>query len=443
MPHVPHIVIVGGGAGGLALATQLGRRHGRKGRVRVTLVDGARTHVWKPLLHQLAAGSFDTHAEEIEYLAQARWNHFKFRLGAMVGLDRSARTIHLAASHDDRGVEISPATDLHYDTLVLAVGSQTNDFGTLGAHLHSIKLDSPVAARHFNDRLINACIRAQSVPPQAGGARLAVTIVGGGATGVELAAELHAAARVLSSYGFDHIHPQSDLKIVLIEAAPRLLSQLPERLGHAAVRELRKLAIEVHTGEKVVEVGSDCVVTASGKRIDSTITVWAAGIKAPDFLSGLGGADALQVNRLNQLLVDGNLRSTRDARIFAFGDCAACPQGDGAFVPPRAQAAYQQAMYLVRVLPQLWGGAVPSQPVKPFVFEDQGSLVSLSEYSSVGSLMGSLTRGSLFVEGQLAKLMYWGLHKQHQLALGGLKKTALITLSEALDRTHRPRIKLH
>ena len=161
---------------------------------------------------------------------------------------------------------------------------------------------------------------------------------------------------MLSSYGFDHIHPQTDLKIVLIEAAPRLLSQLPERLGHAAVRELRKLAIEVHTGEKVVEVKPDSVITASGKRIASTITVWAAGIKAPDFLVGLGGADALEVNRLNQLLVDGNLRSTRDARIFAFGDCAACPQGDGGNVPPRAQAAYQQAMYLVRVLPSCGAG---------------------------------------------------------------------------------------
>ena len=96
-------------------------------------------------------------------------------------------------------------------------------------------------------------------------------------------------------------------------------------------------------------------------------------------------------------------------------------------------------MYLTRALPRLIAG----ESVKPFVFTDQGSLVSLAEYSSVGSLMGSLTKGSFFVEGQLAKLMYWALHKQHQLALGGVKKTALITLSEMLDRTHRPRIKLH
>ena len=437
------IVIVGGGAGGLALATQLGKRLGKKGLAEITLVDAARTHVWKPLLHQLAAGSFDTHAEEIEYLAQARWNHFKFRLGNLVGVDRQNKTLQLAASYDASGREITPPQQLAYDTLVIAVGSQTNDFGTLGAQAHSIKLDSPQAARHFNDRLINACIRAQTVPRHAGSGRLTVTIVGGGATGVELAAELHAAARILGNYGFDHINPEKDLQIVLVEAAPRLLAQLPERLGDSALRELRKLAVEVHTNEKVIEVTEGSVKMASGKVISSNITVWAAGVKAADFLKTLGagpdGQDPLETNKLNQLMVDANLRCTRDASIFAFGDCAACPQPGGGWVPPRAQSAYQQAMYLARALPLLNAG----EPVAPFLFTDQGSLVSLAEYSSVGSLMGSLTKGSFFIEGQLAKIMYWALHKQHQLALGGFKKTALITLSEMIDRTHRPRIKLH
>lgn len=432
------IVIVGGGAGGLALATQLGKRLGKKGQAEITLVDAARTHVWKPLLHQLAAGSFDTHAEEIEYLAQARWNHFKFRLGRLEGVDRSAKTLQLAASHDEAGREITPAQQLGYDTLVIAVGSQTNDFGTLGAAEHTIKLDSPQAAKRFNDRLINACIRAQTVPRSAGSGRLTVAIVGGGATGVELAAELHASAKVLAHFGFDHIHPEKDLQIVLIEAAPRLLAQLPERLSDAALRELRKLAIEVHTNEKVVEVTADSLKMASGKVISSSLSVWAAGVKAADFLKSLGGDAPLETNRLNQLVVNGNLQTT-DASIFAFGDCAACQQPDGTWVPPRAQAAYQQAMYLVKALPRLQRG----EPVSPFVFRDQGSLVSLSEYSSVGSLMGSLTKGSFFIEGQLAKIMYWALHKQHQLALGGWKKTALITLSEMIDRTYRPRIKLH
>ncbi|WP_372828582.1 NAD(P)/FAD-dependent oxidoreductase [Polaromonas sp.] len=432
------IVIVGGGAGGLALATQLGKLLGKKGLAEIALVDAARTHVWKPLLHQLAAGSFDTHAEEIEYLAQARWNHFKFRLGRLEGVDRSAKTLQLAASHDEAGREITPAQELAYDTLVIAVGSQTNDFGTPGAAEHTIKLDSPQAAKRFNDRLINACIRAQTVPRSAGSGRLTVAIVGGGATGVELAAELHASAKVLANYGFDHIHPEKDLQIVLVEAAPRLLAQLPERLSESALRELRKLAIEVHTNEKVIEVTDSSLKMASGKVISSSLTVWAAGVKAADFLKTLGGAQPLETNKLNQLVVNGNLQ-TVDASIYAFGDCAACQQPDGTWVPPRAQAAYQQAMYLVKALPRLQRG----EPVSPFVFRDQGSLVSLSEYSSVGSLMGSLTKGSFFVEGQIAKIMYWALHKQHQLALGGWKKTALITLSEMIDRTYRPRIKLH
>jgi NADH dehydrogenase len=435
------IVVVGGGAGGLALATQLGKRLGRKQLAAITLVDSGRTHVWKPLLHQLAAGSFDTHAEEIEYLAQARWNHFKFRLGNLVGIDRSNKTIELAPSYDDSGAEITPTQTLRYDTLVIAVGSQTNDFGTPGAAEHTIKLDSPQAARHFNDKLINTCLRAQTLPPAHGSGRLTVAIVGGGATGVELAAELHASARALSNYGFDHIHPEKDMRIVLVEAGPQLLPQLPPRLGEAAVRELHKLAVEVHTNERVIEADAEGLTMASGNRIKAAIVVWAAGVKAPAFLVGLGGTEPLETNKINQLVVTDMLQTSRDDNIYAFGDCAACPQPDGKQVPPRAQAAYQQAMYLTRTLALRASGKAAS--VKPFIYRDKGSLVSLSEYSSVGSLMGSLSRGSLFIEGHLARLMYWALHKQHQLALGGFRRTALITLSELIDRVHRPRIKLH
>ena len=433
------IVIIGGGAGGLALATQLGKRLGKKKQASITLVDSARTHVWKPLFHQLAAGSFDTHAEEIEYLAQARWNHFKFRLGRLIGVDRVNKTVQLAASHDARRREITPAQSLAYDALIIAVGSQTNDFGTPGAEEHTIKLDSPGAAKYFNARLINACLRAQTLPREPGKSMLTVTIVGGGATGVELAAELHSSARIMGNYGFENIDPEKDLQIALVEAGPRLLAQLPERLGHAAEKELKQLGIDVYTSEKVVSVAEDSLTMASGKVIPSTLTVWAAGVKAADFLRTLGGDQPLEVNKLNQLVVNPNLQTSLDPNIYAFGDCAACQQSNGSWVPPRAQAAYQQAMYLAKSLPKLMAGIA----VKPYVYTDQGSLVSLAEYSSVGSLMGSLSKGSFFVEGQIAKLMYWGLHKQHQLALGGVKKTALITLSEMIDRAHRPRIKLH
>lgn len=432
----PRIVIVGGGAGGLELATRLGDKLGKTGRAEVVLVDAQRTHIWKPLLHQLAAGSYDSHAEEIEYLAQARWHHFRFRQGRLVGLDREAREVLIAPLIDSEGREILPAQRLAYDYLVLSVGSQTNDFGTPGVQEHAICLDSPAAARHFHERLIDACLRAQNLPVEAGKGRMSVAIIGAGATGVELAAELHAAAHVLTSFGLEHINPDTELKIVLVEASPRILAALPERLSVAAALELRKLAVEIHSNERVVEVSAEGVRMASGKFIPSTLTVWAAGIKAADGLRDLGG---LETNRLNQIVVEPTLRSTRDERIFAFGDCAACPNGQGGWVPARAQAAHQQAAVLAANIQRQLAG----KPLKAFGFQDYGSLVSLASYSSVGSLMGSLSKGSLFVEGQIAKLMYWSLHKQHQMALSGFFRTVLITLSEWLDRVHRPKIKLH
>src|SRR5256885_17187272 len=129
----PHrIVIVGGGAGGLELATRAGDRFGRTGRAAVTLVDKNETHLWKPLLHEIAAGSMDIHAHQLDYLAQARWHHFTFVLGALEGLDRQSHHVRVAAVRDDEGMQILPARTVAYDTLVIAIGSESNDFGTPG-----------------------------------------------------------------------------------------------------------------------------------------------------------------------------------------------------------------------------------------------------------------------------------------------------------------------
>jgi NADH dehydrogenase len=432
-----HIVIVGGGAGGLELAVRLGKKLGRKKKARITLVDAARTHLWKPLLHQVAAGTLDSHADELEYLAVARTNHFTFRLGRLDDLRREDKEICLAPTYDEEGQEILPRQSIRYDTLVLAIGSQTNDFGTPGVHENTIMLDSPEAAERFHQRLINSCLRAQAKSKGPDEDRFTVTIIGGGATGVELSAELHLTTKILSSYGLANFDPEKDLKIVVVDAAPRVLSALPERLSDAVAHELRLLDIDIYTNEKVIEVRKDGVQMASGKFISSGIVVWCAGIKAPDFMKGIGG---LETNRINQLLVHRTLQTTLDPSIFALGDCAACPQGEGKPpVPPRAQAAHQEATLLAKSLPRMLEG----KPLLEFTYRDHGSLVSLGDYSAVGSLMGAIARGSVFIEGHIAKWMYWWLHKHHQIAVNGWFQTWLATWAETIDWARNPRIKLH
>lgn len=250
------IVIVGGGggAGGLELATRLGDRLGRRGLAEITLIDCARTHIWKPLLYEVAAGSLNSHADQLEYLAQAHWHHFRYRLGRMDGLDRTNRLVHVAPTLDDAGVEIVPRRSFPYDTLVIAIGSQANDFGVPGVGEHCLMLDTPDEAREFHDRLINACLRTHTQYEPVAAGQLTGGIVGAGATGVELAAELHSTTRELSAYGLEKIDPDKHVRLVVVEAADRILSGLPPRLSTAVEKRLDELGVEVHLNERVVEV---------------------------------------------------------------------------------------------------------------------------------------------------------------------------------------------
>ena len=431
------IVIVGGGAGGLELATRLGDRLGRRGRADVTLVDCARTHVWKPLLHEIAAGSMDVDRHELDYVAQAHWHHFQFQLGRMTGLDRARRVIVTAPTYDEEGRELIPARDIPYDTLVIALGSRTNDFGTPGAAEYAISLDTPEQAELFHRRLINACIRANAQREPLRPEQLNVAIIGGGATGVELAAELHKTTRELVAYGFDRIDPERDVRLTIIELAPRILQALPERLSRAAGQLLADLKVQVLTGEKVTAVFPDGVATASGRKIPAELTVWSAGIQAPALLKDL---DGLESNRLNQLVVHQTLQTTRDESVFALGDCACCPwPGHAPCVPARAQAAHQQAAHLVRNL----GRRLRGRALEPYVYRDFGSLVSLGNYTTVGNLMGALVGGNMFVEGLFARLMYVALYRQHLYALHGFAKVLFDTLSRMFIRRTEPRVKLH
>lgn len=432
-----HIVIVGGGAGGLELATRLGNSLGRKGKAAITLIDRTRTHVWKPLLHEIAAGSMNPDKHEVEYLAQAHWHHFRFRLGNMDGLDRAKKEVYVAPYYDEDGVEIIPRRVFQYDTLIIAVGSTTNDFGIKGARDHSIALDTQSQAERFHRRLHNALVRAQTQEEAVQAGQLEVVIVGAGATGVELAAELHNTTRELTAYGLDKIDPDKDVRISLIEASDRILPALPVKLSNAVEMELRKLRVHLYMGERVTEVSEKGVYTHSGRFIPSELVVWAAGIKAPDFLSEL---DGLETNRINQLVVKPTLQTTLDDNIFAFGDCAACPwPGHDGNVPPRAQAAHQQASLLFKSMKRRIAG----KPVPEYEYRDYGSLVNLGRYSTVGSLMGAVAGGSMYIEGLFARVMYQSLYKMHLMTLHGFFTVFLQTLARIITRRTEAQVKLH
>ncbi|MDI1299258.1 NAD(P)/FAD-dependent oxidoreductase [Methylotenera sp.] len=434
-----HVVIVGGGAGGLELATKLGDSLGRKGKAMITLIDKTKTHVWKPLLHEIAAGSMDPDKHELNYLAQAHWHHFKFRLGSMDNLDRAKREISISPYFDEDGQEVIPRRTVQYDTLIIAVGSTTNDFGVKGASEYSIALDTQDQAEKFHRRLHNALVRAQTqlAPVHAG--QLEVVIVGAGATGVELSAELHNTTRELAAYGLDKINPDRDIQISLIEANTRVLPALPSKLSNSVELELSKLRVHLYTGERVTEVTDKGVHTHSGRFIPSVLVVWAAGIKAPDFLREI---DGLETNRINQLVVNRTLQTTLDENIFAFGDCAACPWtgNAGESVPPRAQAAHQQASVLIK---SVKCRVVGKSELPEFTYRDYGSLVNLGNYTTVGNLMGSLSGSSLFIEGLFARLMYQSLYKMHLMALHGFWSTALQTLARTITRRSESQVKLH
>ena len=432
------IVIVGGGAGGLELATKLGDTLGKNKKAEITLIDCTKTHVWKPLLHEIAAGSMNPDKHELEYMAQAHWHHFRFRLGRMDRLNRRKKEVSIASYIDEDGKEIIPRRSFQYDTLIISVGSTTNDFGIKGAAEHSIALDTQEQAEVFHQKLHHAILKAQTQKKAIQPGQLEVVIVGAGATGVELAAELHKATREMTAYGIDRINPDRDIKISIIEASSRLLPALPKKLSHSVALELGKLHVHLYLGERVTEVSAKGIKTHTKKIISSSLVVWAAGVKAPDFLKNI---DGLETNRINQLIVNSSLQTTKDDSIFAFGDCAACPiDGTDQYVPPRAQAAHQQANLLFRSMKLRVKGKIH---LPRYVYKDYGSLVNLGTYSTVGNLMGSLIGDSMFIEGIIARLMYQSLYKMHLMALHGFMSMALQSLARMITRRSEAQVKLH
>ena len=426
---IPNIRIIGGGVAGLTIATRLGHALGRRGLARISLIDSSQTHVWKPMLHTFAAGTWNVYQQQVQYLVHAASHHFEYIPGQMDRLDRDGRMIRLAAIHEN-GEMIVDARELPYDILILATGSRANDFGTKGVAEHCHFIDSQHEANGFNNRL-----RTHVARSFLSGHDIKIAIVGGGATGVELAAELTRMVELAGGYGEADMRKR--LQITLLESGPRLLAAFPEQVSSSTESQLRKLGCDVRTGVRVIAADENGFQLETGERVDADLKVWAAGVRASD---AIGDSD-LELNRANQILVTPSLLAKGDTAIFAVGDCSSLtPEGSARPLPATAQVANQQALHLVKHLP---GWITKGKQIPPFQFQDLGSLVSLSDYNAFGTLgRFGFFRGG-FIKGRFAQASHAYLYRRHQVSLHGPARAFMLWLAERINALVQPSIRMN
>ena len=418
--------------GGIHLATKLGRVARSRPEISVKLVDAALTHVWKPSLHEFAAGSRGIGDDEVSFLAHSVRNNYEFHLGCLAEVDTEQRFVMLDPVTDDAGRPIVPRRNLGYGTLVLAIGSICSDLGIPGVAENCLFLDNRKQAQSLHREFLNLCLRYDSGALAGDTGSIDIAIVGGGATGVELAAEL----REATHNGIDALIPPARVRINVIEASERLVPGLPERLSRAVKRELERLDIKVFLDSRVSRVTGESIILDDDRSIAAHLKIWAAGIAAPQAIRALR---QFQHDRIGRIKVDSTLQATGFDNVFVLGDNACCPwAGKDIPVPPRAQAATQQGAFLVKQLQRRLAG----QPLRNFNYKDRGSLVSIADHSAVGSLMGKAL-GVITFEGRLARWAYLSLYQMHLLSVLGITKTIYLSIASFFAARTRPRLKLH
>ncbi|ARC54761.1 NADH dehydrogenase [Candidatus Riesia sp. GBBU] len=432
MKTLKKVIVVGGGAGGLKLVTMLGNKLGKKKLAEIILVDKNKTHVWKPLLHEVASGYLDCEKNEISYFVHSKKNHFIFKFGSLLNIDRENKLILLKEIKNKNGKTLVRKRKIFFDILVIATGGISNDFNIPGVKKHCMFLDNLNQAKLFHKKILESFFILSNKKEKL--KKISIAIVGGGATGIELSAELYNLIKYLNKYKFDG-KSFYVINVILIESEDRILPSLPEKISKLVSHRLTKIGVCILTKTTITSVEKNTLNTKNEKKISADIIVWAAGVKVPDFMKNIGG---LITNKINQLIIKSTLQTTIDNSIFSIGDCSSCKQDNG-FVPPRAQAASQMAKLCCENIVSL----IRNKPLKKYSYIDRGFIISLSEFDVIGNLIITTKNKPILIQGKTARLIYHLLYKIHQISIFGFCKTFLMAILSIINRIIHSKLKFH
>jgi NADH dehydrogenase len=375
-PDSPHVIIVGAGFAGLAMVDDL-----RKAGARVTIIDKNLYSAFQPLLYQVATGGLNPGDVSYPVGGFASRRRTRYIRGELVSVDTTAR-----------GVRLADGRALTYDYLVIATGVSANYFGLPGAEEYTFGLYTREDAIVLRDHLMNGFERLSA--DDSGRSSLSITVVGGGATGVELAGTLGELRSDVLHATFPNVTP-ARVCVTLVEMAPSLLTAFHPKLREYTARQLKDRAVKLLLGTKIASIEPDRVVFDGGKSLLSDLTVWAAGVAAPSSVAGWG----LPQGRGGRILVGPDLRVTGTDRVFAAGDIALNPDNPS---PQLAQPALQEGKHVAAQIASLLQGGQTT----PFQYHDKGTMATIGRKSAVVQLV----RPALRITGTIAWLTWLVLH---------------------------------
>jgi NADH dehydrogenase len=386
-PGAHRVVVVGGGFGGLQAALGL-----RRARAQITLIDRRNFHLFQPLTYQVATGALSP--GEIAYPLRAifkRNRNVRVLMAEVSDFDLGERQLHL------RSVSGAPApASISYDTLIVAAGSRYSYFGhdDWGEFATEVKsLESALIAR---GRILSAFEAAEMEPdPQARAVWLTFAVVGGGPTGVEMAGQIAELARDTLSRDFKSADPRTG-RILLIEAADRVLTSFPPSLSGRAARSLQRLGVTPMLGQTVVGVDARAVTVESAgntERIPTKTIIWAAGVTASPMAAKLAEQAGAELDRAGRVTVEPDLTLAGHPEVFALGDMIRVRGSDGTPVvfPGVAPVAMQQGRYAANVV----RARLRAREYAPFHYRDKGNLATIGRAAAVADLKGLKLSGLL------------------------------------------------